>query len=307
MSRWALPLLAVCLSALPLWAVPKGGQALQRARLAERSYDYVGTQVVRTIGRRQMQAEVVVAHLKRGITCHRFTSPPPMAGHRSFVTPHHRMHFTPGPGRWSRVLPQPEATGNLPLLLRNYHLLDQGTDTVAGRTTHVFLVQPRRPGNPSKRLWLDQDTGLLLKSVLRNWQGKPVSEMEFREIKIARDLPEAAQQCRRPEQVPPRPALPPLGFSPLQPGYVPEGYEYQGQSALAIRGKPAAHLRYSDGLNTISLFQQPGPPAFRESAGLRDMGFSQLVYRRVGEINVVVFADLPPDQLRRIVDSLPGG
>jgi len=304
MRRWLSLLLLACL-ATPAWGASEGAQALARAWQAERQYDYVGIQATRAAAR-EVEVVVEVAHVKGGITCRHFLAPPKLAGHGAIITPRGRLRLgAAGVAHWRTGL-RAESADDLPLLLRNYQVVATGMETVAGREVQGYLIRPKRPGNPSKRIWLDRESGLMLKSALRNWEGKPVVESEFRQIKIGRNLPEAASQCRLPPEPAPAPhPRPRLDFTPVQPSYLPAGYQYQGQEVIMARGRPTAHLRYSDGLNTISLFEQQGAGPARDLPARRNMGFSSFLYRRLGQMDAAVIGDLPPEELQRLMDSLP--
>jgi len=306
----------VLVSALPVLAQRSedGGRPLRRARAAERLYDYVGVRVIRAVARSGLEAVATVAHTKEGFTCVRFTAPPRLAGRVSLRTPEGRVHSWPPrrqPGAWGAHVPA-ETGANLDLLLRNYDLVREGTARVANRETLAYLVRPKHAGNPSKRIWFDRETGLILRSARYNWEGKPASESEFREIRVARDLPEAAAQCRPPAGVKWRSgnraaasrSSRQIDFQVAKPTYLPLGYQFIGQGTIMLHGRPAAHLRFGDGLNTISLFEQPGA-APKEFPATHDVGFSQLAFRRVGEMNVAAVGDLSREQLQRILDSLP--
>lgn len=288
MKRLAI-LALLCLPAIPAGASPDSA-VLARAQAAERNYDYVGTQSIRLSAGRQIEASVLVAHVKGGPVCRRVLR---MSGGDS---------SRPLAGRPLGGMLQAE--GSISLLLRNHDLVAGGEATVAGRPTQVYLIRPKRPGNPDKQIWLDRETGLLLKSVRHNWEGRQTAQSEFEDIRIGRNLPEAKEQCAATPRPQPRPPARKLGFTPVQPTWLPAGYEYQGQASFIARERPTAHLRYSNGLNTISLFEQAaGGP--REPRRSREMGFSRLLTRRLGSLEVALIADLSPQDLKHILDSLP--
>ncbi|HEY3284813.1 MAG TPA: sigma-E factor regulatory protein RseB domain-containing protein [Armatimonadota bacterium] len=227
----------------------------------------------------------------------------------------------PGPGRFMPRGPQGRrlpAEERLSLLLRNYRLKREGTGQVAGRKATVLSISPRRPGNPSQTLWIDDDTGIVLRNQLRNCFGAMVSDTAFVKLDLN---PGPANKLPFPDP----PKRPEPGFLLLRPTYVPTGYQYVATEGIEIRGQQAAHLMYTDGLNTISLFQRirkdeppvddphrdgprrdphPGPLPPWARRGDPHKAPIQIVKRHLEDRSVTLIGDIPRPELEKMAGSL---
>ena len=62
----------------------------------------------------------------------------------------------PGHGKWKQRIKDPG------LVVRNYEILSEGRETVAGRAADVFLLEPRHKGRATYRVWVDAENRFLL-------------------------------------------------------------------------------------------------------------------------------------------------
>ena len=161
----------------------------------------------------------------------------------------------------------PEASKHLDQLLANYRPLLVGSSKVAGRTCYEVRLEPKYKGNPSERLWIDKTSLIALKTERHNSDGRLAISTEYVKANFA-GRPAAtlfavpkgwksvhlAGGTTTESQV--RKAV---GFTPVKPGYVPKGYSYSGCSTCnTCATMQCAGFRYSNGLNTISIFERKG-------------------------------------------------
>jgi outer membrane lipoprotein-sorting protein len=209
-------------------------------------------------------------------------------------------------------------------LLDSYVVTQVGRETVGGRSARVLLVAPRRghPG-PSKELWVDDRTGLILRSLLTSADGTTklaasLSQVRFDGRTWDDDFTpprNATKQTVTYEQVA---ALPVEALARhwkhrlMVPGGVPRGYLLDSARLLGKGPSSIVQLRYFDGLNTISLFEAPpGAPGGTGdgSAGRAAPGwgseppFSSLTWRQRG-LTLTLVSDLPRDRLLGIARSI---
>ena len=210
------------------------------------------------------------------------------------------------------------------LLLENYRARIEGGETVAGRAAYVVSLSPRRASGPSKRLWIDAERYTVLKSVDYSASGKPRAEMEVASVsynaEIDRtrfELPED-DGLERVDVTAPRDRRQlsqELGISVQEPSYVPKGFVIEGSYLFNCPcgcNHRSAQLTYTDGLNTISVFQTPAGVTCSSTA-CRQSGHDCIIQEsemaRLGQINradksVAVVADLLPDEVRKIAESV---
>ena len=224
-----------------------------------------------------------------------------------------------------------EPWGDQPLnrLLGNYLVELAGKETISARQAQVLAIRPR-PGHlgPSKRLWLDETTGLILQSELTSTDGKTRSLSTLSELRLAKTVPSreftppanARKQTVISQHVAvlPLPALARHWKRPLlTPTRIPPGYSLESARLLRRGRHSFVHLRYVDGVNALSLFEAPsGQP--RGSAPSRPAGdrvikgspavwrldppFRSLSWREHG-LKLTLVGDLPRMELLAIAQA----
>lgn len=203
-----------------------------------------------------------------------------------------------------------------------------GQDVVAGRDTDIVQVSP--PGGtpaPSRRFWIDKETGLRLKTEDRGPLGRVISssyflsvdlnpvftDADFRQppvppgVKVERDnrkVFRSLEEARRR-----------LSFPLRQPGYLPPGFTLREVVGTKFRGKNVVVQRYGNGLNVLSLVQTdaPLPDLRRGLAGGRGPLAPQtptgargprIHSWRDGKFAFTLISGLTQDEMQRIADSV---
>jgi outer membrane lipoprotein-sorting protein len=299
---------------------------LRAALEADQRLSYTGVRVVRAAsGAQEREQRVRVWHLAPDRTRIEYLSP--TSGNLLLEAGGARWFYSRERDRW-RSIEWRSTRSQVELLLRNYRVRREGESTVAGRRVIQLVIEPRYSGNPSKRIWIDPTCRMALKEEVRDHQGRLIAASAFEQFELVRDLPATLFQ-------PPAATGPAveaggsLPFAPLRPGYLPPGYREVRVSALKRGPGEGVHLRYTDGLGTISLFQfrrsgpQEGeggaaapPRRLRPEAdgplpGERPRGRPDTrddrprIQREVGGLHCRVMGDVAPEELRKLLDSLP--
>lgn len=137
----------------------------------------------------------------------------------------------------------------------------------------AYLVTIKRPGGRTlaRKFWIDAGSGLILKRETYGDDGKLAVTVAFSDItyhpKLSPQIFDLTALARTPgvhliEAA--SPSESPLSLHSLAAqlagkAYAPPrlaGYRLVGASTTVVGGKPLLHLRYSDGLNLVSLFEQ---------------------------------------------------
>lgn len=308
MSRSAKALLAgatLLLAAVAAHASPTGQELLRRSQEAERAHNYRGVRIIRAFFPRQTVTAVTnVIHRRPATTRVEYVSPPSVAGTVVLQIGLDRWRRSPRDQRWQRATAPPEMEA-LDLLMRNYEVNVGEGSQVARRDCTLLLIDPRNEGNPSRRVWVDRLTGLVLRSSLLNWRQEEISVSAFKEIEVDPDLSREAPLLQPPPSPPAPKANAALEFRPIYPQYLPAGYVFVNTEIVPMGKYRAAHLRYGDGLNTLSLFEAP-TAAFAQE---RPFGNSELSFTRVmtwekAGVTYALMGDIHPDELRRMAASI---
>ncbi|PIE83023.1 MAG: hypothetical protein CSA09_03775 [Candidatus Contendobacter odensis] len=162
---------------------------------------------------------------------------------------------------------------DLKRLEQHYRLRMLGRDRVAGLETRIIAIEPKDHWRYGYRLWLDQQSGMILRSALLDQQGEAVEHLMFTDVKLKSPIDELAFQL---------PALPerehasdtdsadsassgdtmqvltdePITQSLWQVPHMPEGFVklLHNRIVRANDPHPTEHMVFADGLATISIF-----------------------------------------------------
>lgn len=175
---------------------------------------------------------------------------------------------------------------SLDLLQTNYELEISGTDRLLDRPMAVLAFKPRHPGRMTLTAWIDEETGLVMRTEERNEAGVLVEELFLTEFEkdpaIPPDLFATEEWTGKSVEI--NQVIACGSISEVQqeadfrlnaPVYVPSGFALQQRRVIQHRGRPLVHFMYSDGLSRISLFQriastdetQPSPRGTPELLG----------------------------------------
>ena len=192
-------------------------------------------------------------------------------------------------------------------LLRHYDLALGGTDRIAGLATQLVEVRPKDSFRYGYRLWLETETGMLLKSVRYGADGRPVEQVMFTRIAL-RERPAEADLAGTAAENPLPNAmnLPQPAASAATPAWnvanTPDGFE------LALR-QPAPqpgteHLIYSDGLASVSVYVEPLTRAAPAFTGPSMRGAIALYGRVVDGHQITVLGDVPVATVERFAQGV---
>lgn len=235
---------------------------------------------------------------------------------------------------WFVPLPRPQGHVARPArhLEEKYSVQVRGTERLLDRPTTRLEVRRRADGLLRERLWVDDETGLLLRR--ETYAGDELLRMA---VYVSLDLSRPLEGAVAPAISEPVPLQPiDRGVQPVRPrgldalreaGWVvpeslPGGYVADGGFALSSTASQPLQLVYDDGLYTVSLFTQPGAP---DPGSLPDGavpvewdtlpdGFAayewpgavpqRLVWAAEGKTYSLI-GDAPPDEFRAIAAALP--
>jgi outer membrane lipoprotein-sorting protein len=251
--------------------LPSPLTVLRWARSAPQKADYEGTKVLAAHRRGRVES-VTLLEMHRRPSAYRmeYISPQRVAGRIFVDTGQESWHYEPslhlvvrGPSLSRRV---PEA---LDALAERYHVRLLRTTRVVARPAYLVEVVPKGHGI-SRRIWVDRATGLILAWQESDPERGVFFASTFTRISIGGDLPPDLFRFRPPA----RARVVDLrtegvrasrlsvlaahvGFLPVAPAELPEGFRYRGAGISRLGGGEAVVLWYGDGVTAVSLFQAP--------------------------------------------------
>lgn len=216
------------------------------------------------------------------------------------------------------------------LLLNNYRVACIGEESVAGHKTYVMEIRSRRFGTTSKKLWIDKRHHTLLRSVDYSATGKKRSSMNTIRISYGARIEPAEFYIPSDPSIKRLIACTPAGpaylsrtlkISVRSPRYVPKGYVSEGHylyNSHCNCNHRSAQLTYTDGLNTLSVFETPINQPCRGTkcnmqlgnSGHTECELQGCEAAKTGQIRrgnkiITVVGDITSDEIRRIVESVP--
>lgn len=215
--------------------------------------------------------------------------------------------------RWFRkvfpaLLPQP-----LSNLDESYIVKKGGTERVSDYLCQVIELEPRDDKRYGQKLWVDVDTGLLLKAAVMD-KDAVIEQFVFTELKIGGEIDK--------EQLKSKYAAKATGWhttnlvsSTIGSGKLgwhikdtPPGFKkiIEMKRNLSGKSKPVGHIALSDGLAAVSVFIEPvskdlAPPA----EGLyHSRGAINIYTRTVADNVITTVGEVPPATVMQIGNSV---
>jgi sigma-E factor negative regulatory protein RseB len=218
----------------------------------------------------------------------------------------------------------------LDLLERNYDVLTSGVESVAGREADVIEAwrhDDADRAHPVARFWLDRGSGVLLRRESYDETGRTVRGSAFFDIrvdepKLAAVAPSSPDASALPDVSDPDhgqlredlTAMTSAGW--ICPPRLADGLELRAARRLDNQSGQVLHLAYSDGLATVSVFEQRGRlddaglDGFRQvrlgggTVHVRDGLPQQLIWTSRDTVFTVV-TDAPDETVAAAVAALP--
>jgi sigma-E factor negative regulatory protein RseB len=216
-------------------------------------------------------------------------------------------------------LPGGALLGNLPAFddsaAAYYDIKSVERTRVMGRDTQVIAVTPKDGYRYGYRLWIDETTAMPLKTQLCDGRGAVIEQIVFANLSLPDRIPDSAfvpqvsTQGFRWLRHDSRIAEPPAVESPTvwQAQRLPPGFRMTARAAHPLPGSPApvAHLVFTDGFASVSVFVESQQSADRAPGGaVSRVGSSSAFSTMVDGHQVTAVGEVPPETVRFIANSV---
>ncbi len=247
---------------------------LRQSIAAPRTVSYEGQfETVRFSSNRASATIVKIEHRAPGMTRRWFVAPESLYGDYvitrgtatyEFDTKHGRVTISHNPTIDNQIA----ATDDFGQVLQNYRAIADGAETVADRATVSIVLVNKYTGERALRVWIDRATHLVLKKEEYHGNGSVASQSRFEELRYTNAIPDGIFSSEAPtgyaqvagvsvdmpssdiERV-----IKDAGFRPVEPKDLPQGFTVENGGVTVVNGVRTLHLLYSDGLRSISLFE----------------------------------------------------
>ncbi len=201
-------------------------------------------------------------------------------------------------------------TAHVDDLEKNYRLTMGGEDRIAGRAARMIIVMPKDNYRYGYRIWVDEDTGLLLQSDLVNEHGSAIEQVMFTSINVVdkatpemiravtmddemrNSLKASKQRTVSTNDMPWRITRMPNGFS------LAEHYQHSRG-----KGEPVEQLVLTDGLATVSIFVERIGDKTAPFLGVSHKGAVNAFGTVVDDHQLTVVGEVPAAAVRLIGSS----
>jgi len=192
----------------------------------------------------------------------------------------------------------------------SFHVGDDAR--IAGHKARNLKVKPRDKYRYGYSLWLEENSGLLLKWELIGSDEKPLAKLMFTDINFGsevdvRELRPSSQlqkfktvESRLPSGRGHAKAAPTWTPDSVPPGFVMTSHRIFGEGDQGIY----EHLVYSDGLAAVSVYVESINPESDLKTGLSRMGTTHAFSRSTEDMLITVVGDVPELTVKFIGDSV---
>lgn len=194
-----------------------------------------------------------------------------------------------------------------------YHFELGHVGRIAGRSAQQVRILPLDKYRYSYHLWLDKDTGMLLKAEVINGRNI-VEQFMFTNLKFMKsisdklfnpDVDHKAVLSYHHEQGQENQSVK-LSKRQWKVKNLPAGFNltHQQYRFQADNNDPVQHLVYSDGLSTVSLFIEKLRPGQAIMQGASPMGAVHTFSRMIGHTQVTAVGEVPANTVKQIAESV---
>ncbi len=195
---------------------------------------------------------------------------------------------------------------------RYYELSLAGVTRVVGRKSQKIVITPRDEHRYGYQIWIDQQSGLLLKSKHLTVGGEVLEQMVYSNIEIfGEELPPSVRQLlienMADSAVGKRVSNPQVSGGHLETwtvSYIPSGFKLANYHRRTdVSHAPFEHIAFSDGLASVSVFieKQEANNAFR---GVSQRGAMNAYLAALDDYQIVVMGEVPLETLELMGQSV---
>ena len=195
---------------------------------------------------------------------------------------------------------------------RVYEIRGGERERLLGRTTRVVALHPRDEYRYGYRLWIDEQTSMPLKTQLCASTGEVIEQIVFSTIDLPERIPDsmfkplvdaASYRWLRADRQLASNATPPALWEAMR---LPPGFRMATRSAQALPGssEPVAHLVFTDGIASVSVFVEPRKPDTKAAEGPARVGSSSAFSTVIDDHQITAVGEVPPNTVKFIATQV---
>jgi len=198
-------------------------------------------------------------------------------------------------------------SGDVSKLEENYDLIFAGKSRILGRPAQMIRIVSKDHHRYGYWLWLDQETGLLLKLAIITRKGQLLEQIQFTHLDITKQPAESLQQLAK-AKLPHVVDIPKNSVNinfPWRVTWLPAGFKLikTDRHRITITKQPADFMLYSDGLVDFSIYVMPSNVKHRETEFVND-GATVVLNQVTNGNEVSIVGKIPAETSKMIADSV---
>jgi outer membrane lipoprotein-sorting protein len=315
---------------------PSAIDMLQKAVAADDAVSYSGTMTTIVYGRDRTDSTVV--RLDHGApSAWRMWYVAPVDAYGRLIISNEKVTYqyeastnTVYADDWSASAPPLAESIDAARVEHNYRIETGPSTTVAGRAAHGISLTSKYSGVLIGRLWVDDQTDLILRRESYHADGSIASKSSFDNVRIVKSLPKELFDLSIPQGMrlvqgatfgkaatDDATLASSLPFSIVRPESLPDGFTLDHDSVSMHDGVQTLQIVYDDGLRDFSLFENATAklPTFEGVTPKKldvggtdgyaaDFGGETLVTWNAGKLNLTLVGDLTAKELAAIGASI---
>lgn len=318
----------------PVQAAENATDLLSQATEAPIHTSYIAQIENIRFGTRGTRAIILrVEHLAPNLTRRAYLAPEALFGNSVVIDSNHVYEFDV---RHRRVISSlrkhsngPAEIHNLALLKQNYRAVMGPSSTIAGVRAQSIALLNRHTGEKAMTLWFDEKTHLIVGKEAYHKDGAVSYQMRFETLRYTADIPRNVFSIAVPsgytriardqrEAAAQKAASDTDDFRPHELRSLPDGFRLVSVTHPRINTVRMAHLLYSDGVRSVSVFENEKDAVASLHGYTPDVvqiGHQQgriissgpnslLTWRGNDKITYTLVGDLSEQELMKIADSL---
>ena len=192
-----------------------------------------------------------------------------------------------------------------------YRLKTLGESRIAGFTTQRVSIWPEDKFRFGYHLWLDKQTGLLLKWVLFEKSEKPIAKLVFTDFAIGsainhRELESDTDPADfvEMETVSLQKTVVTQSNPRWQPSKLPPGFNLSSYSHKKGADGVYEHMVYSDGLAAVSVYVEQNRDEADVTPGPSQLGTNNAYTRTQDDLQITVIGEVPAITVKSIANEI---
>jgi sigma-E factor negative regulatory protein RseB len=193
----------------------------------------------------------------------------------------------------------------------NYQVQLGGVERVGGREANILTLTPRDTYRYANKLWIDRDSGLLLKLAVYNEKNELIEQVGFNQLLL---IDTGDMQWFRPsvddsktyEIQPEETVTPVVEAGGWVIGQLPKGFRKTEQVLRQVPGSASSMMQlvFFDGMASISLFIESLDKKIPPKQGVMSQGSTNLYATVVADHQIVVMGEVPAATVMQIARSV---